>query len=75
MLRAQDLAFVKVLASPAILEELRKAVAARRVLRRPTGTMGRRGPINPVSSHRPLHHFAAKRKATELSGPSDPRVP
>ena len=38
-------------------------------------SVGRRGPVGPASSHHPLHQSAAKRKASELSGPSDPLEP
>ena len=75
MLGVDDLAFPKALASPAVREELRKAVAARKILRSPTVAVGRRGLVGPVSSHRSLHQSAAKRKATELYGPSNPMEP
>ena len=71
MLSADDVEFLKALVSPADHEEL-KAVATKN-LRSPTVADGRR-PANPAS-HRPLHKTAPKRKATELSGPSDPMEP
>jgi hypothetical protein len=71
MLKAEDLAFVKALSlvkvSPALLKELRKAIAARRGRKSPTVPVGRRCPDGPVSSHLPLHDLAAKRKAIELT--------
>jgi hypothetical protein len=66
-LRREDLAFVKAISlmevSPALLKELRRAIATGRGWKRPAVAMGNWGTDGPISSHRTPNQLAFKRKA------------
>jgi hypothetical protein len=72
MLSVEDLAFVnapsRLKVSPALLKELRRAIAEKKGARRPAVPVGRRSHENLVSSHRTPHQKAGKRKASDLAG-------
>jgi hypothetical protein len=65
------LAFVKAVSSmdvsPALLKDLRRAIAARRGRKRPEVAVGKRDNAGPNSSHRSPYQLAGKRKANELA--------
>jgi len=82
MLRQEELAFLKALScaqpSPALLKELRKAVASARKKMRPTVPTGSRNTTfggASIAPHRSSTKVAGKRKANELAGSGDSSEP
>jgi len=78
MLRQEELAFLKALScaqpAPALLKELRKAVASARKKKRPTVPTGSRSTTiggASTASHRSSTKVSGKRKANELASSGD----